>query len=159
MKKQIVVSLTFALLCGVAFAQKPDDKKKEDKVSKEDKYKPRRIEIVGDPAKVRAALIKRELDRRWMLSEDHPDKLIFREPTATGARDLLIGDAHMREIFTLASDGSSTTIYAIIEFCYAYNGGLQCRPQEHRKQSDARNYPWNQLDKVLEDVKTATENK
>jgi len=168
-KHRMIASVAAIVLIALsASAAPPDDKKKEKK------DEPRKVEITADAAKVRAALIKAELDQGYELGNEEPSRIIFRERQKSGAsfKRVLVGDSHVRDVFVIASLDSTTTIYATTEMCVQMRGGpgtqmegrydarYNCSTIDMRRnKNEGRNYFLNRLDKLLESVKTTVEPK
>lgn len=151
-RKLLVALVAILALCSLALAlQKDPDKKKEDKNA------PRKIEISGDPAKVRAELIRLEMDAGYIIGDEQISRVIFTEKKATGMRGILGGAAHFRDLFTFASGSNSTgtTIYASTEFCAPgafHSERMDCRVQSHKHWIE-------RLDKLLASLKATVEGK
>ena len=136
MKKRTFTSLAVIALCfsSALAGQKNSDKKKEDKNA------PRKIEINGDSAKVRAALIKLEIaDSKLGTEEAH--RIIFlhqKWPT--------------RDVIVIADEPSQITVYATTEIIINTGYRTYYRAAMN-KETIAR------LDKLLISLKTEIEGK
>lgn len=139
-----------AILALASFSLASDDKKKEEKNA------PRKIEITGDATKVRAALIKLELDSGYILGDEQTSRVIFTEKKAGVMRSALTGGAHFRDLFVFASgsDVNSLTVYATTEFCARTfrDERMDCKVQNHKHWIE-------RLDKLLAALKIQAEGK
>jgi len=146
--KAALAGLAVILFASLSLQANPADDKKK----KEDST--RKIEINGDSAKIRAALIKLEMDQGYILGDEQTSRVVFTEKKATGMRNILIGQAHFQDLFVFAagSNPDSVTIYVTTEFCARmYRNQLEdCKVQNHKT--------WIQrLDKLLASLKTEVE--